>query len=70
MWKPKLLQAMFWVGWSLILWALFEEYLKSSEPVWSSVFGPPFLHHGYYGLILVVLAWVFTYTFRWLKNRK
>jgi len=42
----------------LALLAFFEQCLDSGNPIWSSVFGFPFLHHGYYGFIGLFIAWL------------
>jgi hypothetical protein len=55
--KP-LIHALF--GGSLLLAgsAYFEQCLDNGVPIWSTVLGAPFLHHGYYGFILAIAAYM------------
>lgn len=45
-----------WFGIAIALGALFEQYYQAGVPVWSGAFGFPFLHHGYYGFIMLIVC--------------
>lgn len=53
-----LLHTLFGGALALSLSAYFEQCLDNNVPVWSTLFGCPVLHHGYYGFILAVAAYV------------
>ncbi len=50
--------ACFFIGWAVGLLAFFEQCLENGNPLWSTVLGPPFLHHGYYGFVLLAFGWI------------
>jgi hypothetical protein len=35
----------------------FEQCLNNGSPIWSTVLGFPFIHHGYYGFIGLIVAY-------------
>jgi len=60
--KPKtiitiLIHGLFWFSYSTALWAFFEQCLNNGSPIWSTVLGFPFMHHGYYGFIGLIVAY-------------
>jgi len=71
--KPvkALLLMSFGIGYMLALSGAFEQALDnyraglSPSPIWSSVFGPPILHHYLTGFIIVIVAFsilIYLYT--------
>ena len=53
-----ILHSVFWVGYTVALLAFFEQCNDSGYPIWSSVLGFPFLHHGYYGFIVIAISYI------------
>ncbi|MFA5307205.1 MAG: hypothetical protein WC365_07200 [Candidatus Babeliales bacterium] len=49
--------SLFWFGYAIAMLAFFEQCLDGGSPLWSSVLGTPFLHHGYYGFIIIAVAY-------------
>jgi hypothetical protein len=50
--------AFFWVGYTVALLGAFEQANDNGSPFWSTVLGAPFLHHMYYGFAAVAVAWL------------
>jgi hypothetical protein len=51
------LHGAFWFSYAVVLLAFFEQCLDNGSPIFSSVMGAPFLHHGYYGFIGMAIAY-------------
>ena len=45
-------------GWIAALLAFFEQCLDNGFPVWSTVFGFPFPHHGYLGFAACLIGYL------------
>jgi len=67
--RQRFVEAAFWIGLVLMLWDFFEHSLHFLHG-WQLIFsqtGLPGLHHFYYGLILVVIAW---FAYDWKRKKK
>lgn len=51
------IHCIYWVSFTVALLAFFEQCLNNGAPLFSSVLGSPFLHHGYYGFIFMAVAY-------------
>ena len=51
------LHGIFWFSYAIALLGFFEQCLDNRSPIFSSVLGAPFLHHGYYGFIGMAIAY-------------
>ncbi|MFA5306639.1 MAG: hypothetical protein WC365_04260 [Candidatus Babeliales bacterium] len=49
---------LFWFSYATGLLAFFEQCLDNGSPIWSTVLGVPFMHHGYYGFIGIFVAYI------------
>lgn len=45
-----------WFGLGLAIAAVFEQTLKNGEPIWSSVYGFPILHHVWLAFIILAVS--------------
>jgi len=45
-----------WLGIGLALEAFFEQCNDGGSPFWSTVAGFPFLHHGYYAFLILIVS--------------
>jgi hypothetical protein len=45
-----------WFGLGLAIAATFEQTLRSGEPIWSSVYGFPILHHVWLAFIILAVS--------------
>lgn len=64
------IQFLFWAGFAIALHgsveqAIFFANTHGGSALWSSWFGPPFIHHYLIGFILIALGWII---FSFLKN--
>lgn len=65
----KLARVGVWFGFALALAGSFEQALQSGNPIWSSIFGFPILHHYLIGfLILAVSLLIIEFRSHQLKN--
>lgn len=64
------LHGVFWFSYAVALFAFFEQCLDNGSPIFSSVLGMPFLHHGYYGFIGIAIAYaVYMIAQIYIKNK-
>ena len=54
-------------GLAVSLLAFFEQANDNGTPIWSSVLGPPFLHHGYYGFVLLTICML---VYLWVNRKR
>jgi len=63
--RRSLPDLLFGVLWSAVTLGLFELFVDlsrldpSKHPLWSSIFGPPWLHHLYYFQLTIALLWLY-----------
>ena len=46
----------------MLLIGIFQLFYENGCPIWSTVLGPPFLHHLYYILVLNLVGILYVYT--------
>ncbi len=70
--RQLLIQIVFWAGFISALHgsveqAIFYADTNGGSALWSSWFGPPFLHHYLIGFILIAVGWIF---FSLIQNKR